>query len=348
MAHGMKMTDSAMYGSGKPAWHRHPNSRVVEGQPGSEDALRISGLDWLVDKEQITSGGIVIPGFWAVARQDLPRNSADRFLGVVQDRYQLLQNKEAVSVADKILEQEGGARFETLGSLWGGQVCYATIALPKVLKVVDDKVEKYLVLRWSHNGLYSFEVIITGVRVVCANTLRMAFNAAKQSFTLRHTASAITRIDEAKKILGLSAEYFDQAAEVWNSMAATAVDQRFVEAYLNALFPDPPKKEPKEGKKVRTNSRAANIRAEIAELYNGKQKGANMKAIKGTAWGLWSATTQYIDWNKTTHAHKGRSEDEARFDSTMFGSGARMRQAAFNLIARQTGIAKDAPLTAVS
>lgn len=336
MPSGFTRRDSAMYGSMKPAWHRQ--GTVVPGQPTADRAIEISGLGWLVAKEPIESGGLVVPGFYVTARQDI--QDADRFLGVVQERYQPIQNREVLGIADDLIG-EGGAKFETLGSLWGGRTCYATVVLPDSLAVRDDLINKYLVLKWSHDGTSGVEGCVTPVRVVCANTVRAAFSAAQASISIRHTVSAMTRIEEARRVLKLTNEYYENAGRLFTSMAEKKVDRRFVEAYLKAIFPDP-----KEGVKP---TKTENRRQAVRELFFGGQAGARMDAVRGTAWGLYNATTQWIDHGRTTRTHNGRSADEARLDAIMWGQGAKLRQTAFGLIARQTGILRsDAALADVT
>lgn len=327
MPAGMTNRDSAMYGSNKPAWHRHPNSRVVEGQPDAEHAIEYAGLGWRVESAPAECGGVEIPNHFVTFRDDMAQNDPHRFLGVVQGRYQIVQNREVLTIADDLIG-ESGAKFETLGSLWGGRQCYATVVLPGEMQIKDDRVDKFLVLKWSHDGTCGIEGCITPVRVVCANTVAAAFRQAKVSTSIRHTNSAVERIGEARRILGLANDYYDKVGQVFNAMASTRVDDRFVDAYLKAIIPDTGKKR---------NTRSEKTRAQIASLFYGGQDGAEMEAVKGTAWGLYNATTQYIDHDRGTRA-QGRDANEARFDAVMWGTGARLRQDAFGLIGRQTGI----------
>lgn len=337
MPHGMTNRDTAMFGSGKPAWHRHPNSIVVEGNPEGEEALNLSGLGWLVEKQPIFGKAgrslIQLPSHFVTVRKDIPLDDPARFLGVVQQRYQVIQNAEVIKIADAIIG-EGNARFETLGSIWGGRVCYATILLPGDVRVQDDKITKFIVLKWAHDGSCGVEGCITPVRAVCQNTVRAAFASAEATVSIRHTEGAMTRIDEARRVLRIANESFDATGEMFNRMSQSAIDARFVDAYLKALIPDPVRKPDAK----RTSSRSSNMRNEIAELFNGKQKGASMRAIQGTAWGLFNATTEYIDHKQTSRAVNGRDEYEAKFDSVMWGAGARLRQNAFGLLSRQLGL----------
>ena len=71
----------------------------VEAAPSSEEALRLSGLDWNVIQQPIkTRGGVEIPGYKANLR-----DVDNQVLGVVTDRYRVVQNAEAFAFTDALL-----------------------------------------------------------------------------------------------------------------------------------------------------------------------------------------------------------------------------------------------------
>ena len=77
----------------------------------SKDALRLAGLDWNVVQEPIyTEFNEVVEGYKANVR-DTDR----KVLGVVSDRYKVVQNADAFSFTDELLGK--GVRYETAGSL---------------------------------------------------------------------------------------------------------------------------------------------------------------------------------------------------------------------------------------
>ena len=84
--------------------------------PSSKDALKIAGLNWQVLQEPIYTDGEERPieGYKANVR-DLDR----KVLGVVSDRYRIVQNQEAFAFTDELLGE--GVRYETAGSLQGGK-----------------------------------------------------------------------------------------------------------------------------------------------------------------------------------------------------------------------------------
>lgn len=72
----------------------------IAGAVTSRDAIRLAGLDWNVVPTDIISEatGLKIPGYKANVR-DLD----DKVLGVVTDRYKVVQNDEAFAFTDGLL-----------------------------------------------------------------------------------------------------------------------------------------------------------------------------------------------------------------------------------------------------
>ena len=70
-----------------------------------------------------------------------------------------------------------------------------------------------------------------------------------------------------------------------------------------------------------TNERALK---KVQALYEGHGRGAELSAAKGTAWGLLSSVTEFVD-----HERRARSQ-EYRLDSAWFGQGAALKQRALD------------------
>jgi len=340
MSHELYEYDSAMYGSKVPAWHNL--GTVVEGQPNSEDAIKLANLDWKVIKEQALidngeGGTIKVPNLFFTVRDDIPKNNPNRVLGVVHKRYAPIQNVEAFAIADELIG-EGGARFETAGSLRNGKLVWMLAVLPEQSLVKDDKLNQYLLLTSSHDGSKALEAMFTPVRVVCWNTLTVAIRGAKTRVSIRHTHNAKSSIAEAKRILGLATTYFGELVDIFNIMSEKAINDRFVRAYLEALIPD----------KSEKSKRASNIRETILSLYNGGQSGYDYESIRGTAYGLYNAVTEYIDHSRGIRLTGSKTKEQARMESVMFGSGANLRQRAFDLMRRAVGVDIDGQESLVS
>ena len=93
----------------------HGLGRIVMDAPASREALELAGLDWQVESRNIYSGNsAVIPGYRANVR-----STDNAVLGVVSDRYRIVQNEEAFQFTDDLLGE--GVTYETAGSLQGGK-----------------------------------------------------------------------------------------------------------------------------------------------------------------------------------------------------------------------------------
>jgi len=175
----------------------HGLGRIIMDAPASREALELAGLDWQVESRNIYSGtGALIPGYRANVR-----STDDAVLGVVSDRYRIVQNEEAFQFTDDLLGE--GVTYETAGSLQGGKKVWMLARLPRKYLIAGDQVEPYLVIFNSHDGSSGVKVAMTPIRVVCQNTLNLALNTAKRSWTARHTENVLLRVQDARETLQL-------------------------------------------------------------------------------------------------------------------------------------------------
>jgi len=68
-----------------------------------------------------------------------------------------------------------GVRFETAGSLHEGRKVWMLAKLPNSYTLGGEEIAPYLVFSNSHDGNSSIRVAMTLIRVVCQNTLNLAF-----------------------------------------------------------------------------------------------------------------------------------------------------------------------------
>ena len=104
--------ETMFYTREKP-WHGL--GTMVAEAPESREALRLAELDWRVLQEPVyTENNELIAGYRVNVR-DRDR----KVLGVVTDRYKVVQNEEAFTFTDTLLGE--GVRYETAGSLQEGK-----------------------------------------------------------------------------------------------------------------------------------------------------------------------------------------------------------------------------------
>ena len=152
-------------------WHGL-GTRVMEA-PASSEALKLAGLDWKVLQEPVyTENGELIRGYKANVR-DTDR----KVLGVVTDRYKVVQNQDAFAFTDALLGQ--GVRYETAGSLMGGKKVWLLAHMPREYIISGERISPYLVFSNTHDGSGAVKVAVTPIRVVCSNTLNLALRQRK-------------------------------------------------------------------------------------------------------------------------------------------------------------------------
>lgn len=212
-------------------WHGLGNR--VEHALSSFDALQEAGLDWnVVQRSILTDTLMEIPGFKANIR-----DTDNQVLGVVTNRYKIVQNHEAFAFTDDLLGE--GVQYETAGSLQNGRKVWLLAKLPKNYIISGDRISPYLVFSNSHDGSGSIKVAMTPIRVVCQNTLNLALNNTKRIWTTIHTGDIKSKLDEAKKTLLLAEYYMDKlGAEVDRLNRIKILDYKVME-YIDFLIPMP-------------------------------------------------------------------------------------------------------------
>lgn len=212
----------------------HGLGTMVQEAPTSEDALHMAELDWRVEQTPVfTDSGIEIPGYKANRR-----SSDDSILGIVSDRYKIVQNVEAFEFTDEIVgETENGVvTYETAGSLAGGKRIWLLAKMP-TQKVLDDDVEPFMVFTNSHDGSGAIRIAMTPVRVVCQNTLNMALNGAKRQWSTKHVGDMQSKLEEAKLCLQLANNYMTNLDEEADRLANAKLYHEQIEQILDEMFP---------------------------------------------------------------------------------------------------------------
>jgi len=205
----------------------------VEEALNSEEALQAASLDWEVIQNPIRSeAGFPIHGYKANIR-----NTDNRILGVVTDRYKVVQNKEAFQFTDELLGE--GVVYETAGSLQEGRKVWMLARLPQKYQLAGDEVTPYLVFSNSHDGAGGIKVALTPIRVVCQNTLNLALSGAKRSWSAIHAGNINSKLDEAKTTLLLSEFYLVKLATEAENLSNVKVSDKQLLEYIEQLLPFP-------------------------------------------------------------------------------------------------------------
>lgn len=213
----------------KTPWHGL-GTRVNETL-NSREALTAAGLDWNVIQEPIyTETEELIDGYKVNVR-----DSDRHVLGVVTDRYKIVQNQEAFAFTDELLGE--GVRYETAGSLQGGRKVWLLAHLPHEYIISGERISPYLVFFNSHDGSGAIKAAITPIRVVCQNTLNLALSTAKRSWSMIHTGDIKGKMQEAKDTLFMAEKYMDSLGKEFETLRRKKLTDQQVRDYIEILLP---------------------------------------------------------------------------------------------------------------
>lgn len=293
-------------------WHKL--GQVVAGLLTAKEAIEAAHLGWQVDLEPIytkNDGFHEIPSYFGVVRQD-----THQAVGVVKTRYTPIQNTEAFDFIDSLVA-DGQMKYETAGALRGGSLIWIMAKYNGSIKINGDEHKQWCLLVTSHDGSKPLSLQWVTERVVCANTLSIALRGATNRIAIRHAKEWEGKRDEAKRVLGLTEDYFTALQRGLGGLNEQPMTQDDMQAFTRLLFPCDKKDE----KDIPT--RTSNMRWGVERLFNRAPCGTN----GASRWDALNAVTDYADHYATL-----RGEQSTRLESSLMGSASQLKQRAYDLL----------------
>jgi phage/plasmid-like protein (TIGR03299 family) len=307
-------TVTSFVGARDAAWHRL--GTVFEDVDGITVAKALQTLDAgeIVATENVQAPLITADGVTLVT--DVTKKMTVRVrstgatpLGVVAQKYQVIQEAEAFGFLDSIVDS-GDALVSAAGLLNDGRRAFCTLKLPSNILIGGvDAVDMYLFCVTSHDGTLATTAAATPIRVVCQNTVTAALAGATRTWKVRHTPGASKKIEEARRALDLSFSYEDAFKVEAEALLATKVTKKQYEAMVKVLFPAPAK----DAKAQATTA----YESKLGTLM-GLWSADTQVDIKNTAWGAYNALVEYGDWFRGT---RGADDEVAQQFYTSLTSG---------------------------
>lgn len=365
MAHEISITGgkAEMAFVGMTPWHglgqrvtRDASIETWQREAGMEWDAKLGQVRYTPDAGSVDANGVRdFPGQSVIYRGDTGAP-----LAVVSDGYKIVQPKEVLEFFRDLTEQ-GGWHIHTAGVLRGGRKLWALASNHTEGEVVPgDRVRGNLLLATSLDGSLATTVGMTAIRVVCANTLRVALStaglkgssaegadAAKEWHRTSHRS--VFNADAAKRHIGVARESFEMFMERARVLADSPIAVGEAREVLRSLFGQPAKIEAApvktsgftmDGSEFKqllarpagalapaatTKERENRNVVRVLELFGGAGRGATHQGSEGTKWGLLNAVTEFVDHER------GRSSD-VRLDNAWFGEGANLKADALKLL----------------
>lgn len=227
--------ESGFSANGIVPWHGL--GEIIQDAPTSEEAIKIAGLDWdVIPKPIYDEFGRELPGYKVNMR-----SSDNTALGIVTDRYRIVQNSEAFAFTDALLGH--GVKYETAGSLASGKRVWM-LARMENTTIAEENIDPFLVFTNSHDGTGAIRVAITPVRVVCQNTLNLALHQASRHWSCVHKGDIQSKLEEARFTLASAEKYMEALEEEFGELKLKKVTEaqvrnmteKLLEIEFNNLF----------------------------------------------------------------------------------------------------------------
>lgn len=329
MSHELDFTNNEngnMIYVGETPWHGFGTQ--VEGSIDPEDAYRIAGLGWDVEKRN-TYYDVIQPNGEVIkcldpARCHLVRNDTQGVLGYVSpNSYHIHQPRELFEFYRNLLETYG-LKVETMGSLREGKRIWMLAKINRGTRIMgQDEIVGYLLIATSYDGTLATTVKFTSVRVVCNNTLEFSmYNSSNLidggTVKIAHKSAFVE--EEILETLGLIDNSWKVFEDNANKLATKKVDLETATDFFSKILGKDGFTINKETGKPEYSKHFEQI---MTNFHHGQ--GATLVSAKGTAWGMVNAVTEYYD-----HQARTRGDVSNRLNSAWFGKGSNNKNKAFS------------------
>jgi len=154
-----------------------------------------------------------------------------------------------------------------------------------------DPIESFLVASNTHDGTDSLRFEIKYLRLICTNGMTRWTNASSISF--RHSARMSVKIEDVRETLGVVLK----SNQEFNLLSSALLEKKVANSDFWSIVKDVlPLDENNMTERQQNNVR------ERQQTLLGIWNGPTQENIKGTAWGIVNAFTEYEQWTRTTRS----------------------------------------------
>lgn len=341
------------------AWHKLGNVFSEDRALFVNEALELSRANYEVDlapmvaltpeliesmsNDKMINAGellkLIVPNKKATVRTD-----NNNTLGVVSDKYGIVQNKDAFQFIDTMCsgmkaERQDTPVIETAGVLGNGERVFVTAKFPEKIRLDNkgnDIVEMYMVFTTSHDGTGAVNCMVTPVRVVCNNTLNYVMKHNSGKLSLRHTSQIMSRLDLtneenirfAFKALNLYDVYSKSLKESFDHLKQIKLSENELDRILaEVLLTDDNLKVYNTTKSIYSDGISTRNRNIFVSAKDCIESGVGQEiGERGTGLWLINGITSYY---QNAVANK---DNEIKFESQLNGNIQRKLQKTYNLV----------------
>lgn len=243
------------------------------------EALELAELNWNVESKKLYDEyGNELPRY-----KGNFRDTDGELLGIVSDKYSIVQNIEAFSFVDSLVNE--GFKFDSAGSFRNGRSIWVMGNLPQT-SILGDVISNNIVFVNSHDGSSGVKVMMTPIRLICSNMLNLALKRADRIWATRHIGNINTKLEEAKYTLCLANKYTEELSIEAERLVNIKISDAEIEALFDSLFPIDRNKDSE-----RKINNLTLMKNNFIQCYNAE----DIKQFKNTAYGAINAFADFVD-----------------------------------------------------
>lgn len=282
------MPELTTFASREPAAYI-AGTQLPDGVTNSRDMLAAVNLaGWNVRLRPVESDARRQTESFEVIRDNPTDGGLDR-LGIVGERYGIVQNEQAFAMFDDL-----SPTWEAGGSFKNGTLVYGQVSTDKEI-VIDpagagDILRPKVVVSTTHNGSGALRIGRTVERLYCLNMFNAMMGNLQHAISLRHTLTISDRLKKIRLAWKQNDAYFAQVeAEAKALFERKCTDKEFF-AMVDVLIGERPDDNVRGRETKWENSR---------ELFSQAWRGQPNANIYGTRWGALQAMLEKNQWGRT-------------------------------------------------
>ena len=319
------------------SWTR--GGTAVEAGSASE-AARQAGLDWnvmLADMQAYVKSEVnpyeTVTDYYPVPKKQavikLGKDNDNQVIGVVGDKYKVVQNMEVFSALDSLVDS-GQARYTAAGEYNNGANIWMIMELPIGVNVANDPHAAFLLVQSSHDGSCAVRIRPIIERLFCRNQINRLITGKKTNdytYVMKHTTNSKLSPSEIGNIIQLSYDSIQQYESIADTLIKREVTHSQAREFFKRVWALPSTVEGKpyhlltQGER-RQQTIAITARYRAFDIYS---ESPTQENIRGTAFGMWQAVVEYAD-----HHASGGAERLAV--ATLSGRNDKVKDKALGLV----------------
>ena len=317
----------AYTGAASAIWHGL--GQQIAEEATEREWIEASGLDWRIESASVqyqAEGSHYMRG--APDSVVLYRTDTHAPIGVVSPRFKVVQPSAQFQFFREFCRHIG-AKLSTAGALFDGRQLFASAEIGSPIRIAgQDYIRPIVMFHTANDGSFRTTIRNVNTRPVCNNTVSAARGEGELGL-IRVSHRSHFDPDQTAQQMASWVKTQQDLAEKFRMLSQIPVQMPTAQGFVFDLFNAQRAPGARQDPLVPVGQNKVDIRntagfRKVLGLFDGGGRGAMLPGVRGTAWGLFNAVTEYVD-----HYAAGKTESH-RWQSALLGKGATLKDDALS------------------